>query len=152
VVCNHSIPSPYSRQNCFVFGTGQSRVLRDLGIFHSLPERCVILLSIKSNRSRPLPLLLNIRDDQTIRNCVLTEVNQYCNINRGSASQLLSKVKLSLYRPWRPLGLREVEAPTFSDIRHRWRQVCQPYTPAAFYPQEDSWYSFLLEAESTSGP
>jgi hypothetical protein len=27
------------------------------------------------------------------------------------------KVKLSLYRPWRPLGLREAEAPTFSDIR-----------------------------------
>jgi hypothetical protein len=26
------------------------------------------------------------------------------------------KVKLSLYRPWRPLGLLEVEAPTFSDI------------------------------------
>jgi hypothetical protein len=24
------------------------------------------------------------------------------------------KVKLSLYRPWRPIGLREVEAPTFS--------------------------------------
>jgi hypothetical protein len=23
---------------------------------------------------------------------------------------------------------------------------------AAFYPQEDSWYSFLLEAESTPGP
>jgi hypothetical protein len=29
------------------------------------------------------------------------------------------KVKLSLYRPWRPLGLREVEAPTFSDIQLR---------------------------------
>jgi hypothetical protein len=27
-----------------------------------------------------------------------------------------AKVELSLYRPWRPLGLREVEAPTFSDI------------------------------------
>jgi hypothetical protein len=27
------------------------------------------------------------------------------------------KVKLSPYRRWRPLGLREVEAPTFSDIR-----------------------------------
>jgi hypothetical protein len=26
------------------------------------------------------------------------------------------KIKLSLYRPWRPLGLREVEAPTFTDI------------------------------------
>jgi hypothetical protein len=32
---------------------------------------------------------------------------------------------------------------------HRWRQVCQLHAPAAFYPQEDSWYSFLLEAEST---
>jgi hypothetical protein len=29
----------------------------------------------------------------------------------------LVKVKLSLYRPWRPLGLQEVEAVTFSDIR-----------------------------------
>jgi hypothetical protein len=31
--------------------------------------------------------------------------------------KLLVKVNLSLYRSWRPLGLREVEAPTFSDIR-----------------------------------
>jgi hypothetical protein len=29
----------------------------------------------------------------------------------------VKKLKLSLYRSWRPLGLREVEAPTFSDIR-----------------------------------
>jgi hypothetical protein len=28
-----------------------------------------------------------------------------------------SKVKFTLYRPWRPLELREVEAPIFSDIR-----------------------------------
>jgi hypothetical protein len=27
------------------------------------------------------------------------------------------KVKFSLYRPWRPLGVREVEDPTFTDIR-----------------------------------
>jgi hypothetical protein len=27
----------------------------------------------------------------------------------------------------------------------------QPYAPAALYSQEDSWYSFLLEAESTPG-
>jgi hypothetical protein len=32
-------------------------------------------------------------------------------------NKLQVKVKLSPYRPWRPLGLREVEAPTFSDIR-----------------------------------
>jgi hypothetical protein len=30
---------------------------------------------------------------------------------------LLSSKKLCLYRLWRPLGLREVEAPIFSDIR-----------------------------------
>jgi hypothetical protein len=38
---------------------------------------------------------------------------------RSSICELLKKkkVKLSLYRPWRPLGFREVEAPTFSDIR-----------------------------------
>jgi hypothetical protein len=27
------------------------------------------------------------------------------------------KVRLSLYRPWRHLGLQKVEAPTFSDIQ-----------------------------------
>jgi hypothetical protein len=30
---------------------------------------------------------------------------------------LYVKVKFSLYRPWRPVRLQEVEAPTFSDIR-----------------------------------
>jgi hypothetical protein len=35
---------------------------------------------------------------------------------------------------------------------HRWRLGCQPYAPAALYPQQDSWYSFLLEAESTLWP
>jgi hypothetical protein len=47
------------------------------------------------------------------------------------------KVKLSLYRQWRPVGLREVEAPTF--FRHsaqRWRQGCQPYAPADFLDPE----------------
>ena len=29
---------------------------------------------------------------------------------------------------------------------------CQPYAPAAFTPTKNSWYSFLLEAESTPGP
>ena len=29
---------------------------------------------------------------------------------------------------------------------------CQPYVPAAFTPRKYSWYSFLLEAESTPGP
>jgi hypothetical protein len=41
------------------------------------------------------------------------------------------KVKLSQYSPWRPIGLWDVEAPTFSkESAHRWRRGCQPYAPA----------------------
>jgi hypothetical protein len=46
-------------------------------------------------------------------------------------------------------SLCDVQAPTFSrQSVHRWRWSRQPYTPAALYRQEDSWYSFLLETES----
>jgi hypothetical protein len=49
-------------------------------------------------------------------------------------------VKLSQYRPWRPLGLREVEASTFSDIRHiDGSKVVSPMRRPLFTPQEDSW-------------
>jgi hypothetical protein len=55
--------------------------------------------------------------------------------------------------PWRPIGMWDVEAPTFSrQSAHRWRWGCRPKAPGTLYPQEDSWYSFLLEAESTPGP
>jgi hypothetical protein len=48
-------------------------------------------------------------------------------------------------RPWRPIAVWDVEAPTFSrQSAHRWRWGCQPYAPAALYLQEDSWYSVLL--------
>jgi hypothetical protein len=47
------------------------------------------------------------------------------------------KVNLSLFRPWRPLGLRKVEVSTFSGIRLiDGCKVVSP-TPATFYPQED---------------
>jgi hypothetical protein len=37
-------------------------------------------------------------------------------------------------RPWRPIGLWDVEAPTHSrQSAHRWRKG-QPYAPAALYP------------------
>jgi hypothetical protein len=56
-------------------------------------------------------------------------------------------------RPWRPIGLWDVDAPTFSrQSARRWRWGCQPYAPAALHRQEDSWYSFLLEADWTRWP
>ena len=36
--------------------------------------------------------------------------------------------------------------------RNRMVEGCQPYAPADFTPRKCSWYSFLLEAESTPGP
>jgi hypothetical protein len=58
-------------------------------------------------------------------------------------------VKLSLYTPWRPLGLSEVEALTFVDIRLTdGGKVVSP-TRRPPLPQETSCYLFLLETEST---
>jgi hypothetical protein len=51
-----------------------------------------------------------------------------------------------------PEGSRRLRLPDFMLIgTWRW-QGCQPYAPAAFTPRKYSWYSFLLESESTPGP
>jgi hypothetical protein len=59
-------------------------------------------------------------------------------------------------RPWRPIGLSDAEASTFS-LDNRLTngpklsalRSGRPLPPAT---QEDSWCSFLLETESTPGP
>jgi hypothetical protein len=49
---------------------------------------------------------------------------------------MIYKVKLFLYRPWRPLGLQEVEVPTFADIRFiDGGKVVGPTRRPLFYPQ-----------------
>jgi hypothetical protein len=64
-----------------------------------------------------------------------------------------SKVIYPCNRPCRPIGLWYFEDPTFSrQSAHRLRWDFQPYAPAALNAQKDSWYSFLLYAESTLGP
>jgi hypothetical protein len=62
------------------------------------------------------------------------------------------KVKLSLYRPWRPLGLREVEAPTFLDNRLTdGGKVVSPTRRPLFTPRKIPGTN-ILDAESTLGP
>jgi hypothetical protein len=63
------------------------------------------------------------------------------------------KSKAILLQAWTgPEGSRRLRLPDFKTIcTWRW-YVCQPYAPAAFTPRKYSWYSFLLEAESTPGP
>ena len=48
-----------------------------------------------------------------------------------------------------PEGSRKLR---FSDFMTTAQDGGKPYAPAAFTPRKYSWYSFLLEVESTSGP
>jgi hypothetical protein len=48
-----------------------------------------------------------------------------------------------------PEGSRKLRFPDFMTTP---QDGCQPYSPAAFTPRIYTWYSFLLEAESTPGP
>jgi hypothetical protein len=47
---------------------------------------------------------------------------------------------------------QEVKVPRFHDNGTGWWYDCQTYAPAAFTPRKFSWYSFVLEGESTPGP
>jgi hypothetical protein len=50
------------------------------------------------------------------------------------------------------LGLREVEAPTLlRQTANRWRQGCQPYAPAALYPQSSFLFLRFLVLISVRG-
>jgi len=49
-----------------------------------------------------------------------------------------------------PEGSRKLRLPDF--VTTAQDGDSQPYAPAAFTPRKYSWYSFLLEAESTPGP
>jgi hypothetical protein len=56
--------------------------------------------------------------------------------------------------PCRPIGLCDVKPLTFclgNRLTDGGEVVCLTSRPL-FTPQEDSWYSFLVEAESTPGP
>jgi len=63
------------------------------------------------------------------------------------------KEKATPLQAWTdPEGSRRLRLPDFKTIGTRRWYGCQPYAPAAFTPRKYSWYSLLLEAESTPGP
>ena len=66
---------------------------------------------------------------------------------------MTSKVKQSLYRPGEAMRVPGSCSSQISrHLAHEGGKSCQPYASVAFYPRKYSWYSFLLEAESTTGP
>jgi len=69
--------------------------------------------------------------------CVCVYIYIYVRMYKGKAVPLQAQ------------RVQEVKVPGFRD---RMVVGCQPYAPAVFTPRKCSWYSFLSEAESTSGP
>ena len=86
--------------------------------------------------------------------------NRYLNINGNTHLKISVKVKVksSPTSHVGPEGSRRVKAPSFRDNGTVMVVGCQPYAPAAFTPRsipddrKHTWYSFLLEAESTPEP
>ena len=53
----------------------------------------------------------------------------------------------------RPRGFQEFEVPRFQDSRHmKVVRLSAVYTGCLYPPRKYSWYSFLLQGESTPGP
>jgi len=77
--------------------------------------------------------------------------NRYLTANHNKLCK--GKGKAIPLQAWTgPEGSRRLRPPDFKTIgTWRW-QGCQLYAPAAFTPRKHTWYSFLLEAESTPGP
>jgi len=72
---------------------------------------------------------------------------------RNMIMSILSKSKAVPLQAWSsPEGSRKLRLPDFVTTAERMVVGCQPYAPAAFTPRKCSWYSFLLEAESTPEP
>jgi hypothetical protein len=68
---------------------------------------------------------------------------------RTHTSLLLSNPCTGLDRPW---GFQKAEAPRFQDNRHMKVVRKSALRTCQLYPRKYSWYSFLLEAESTPEP
>jgi hypothetical protein len=67
------------------------------------------------------------------------------------ASQQKGKaIPVTLWRTHRLVRRRDSHI--FYTIGSQMTVGCQPYAQAALYHQEDPWYSFLLEVESTPEP
>jgi hypothetical protein len=68
-------------------------------------------------------------------------------------TNLVKGIAIPLHAWICPECSRRLRLPDFKIIGTRRWKGCQPYAPAAFKPSRKySWYSILLEAESTTEP
>jgi hypothetical protein len=73
----------------------------------------------------------------------------YVNINTNITFVSKKDIALPLVAWSGPEASRKLRFPDFMTTA---QDGGKPYAPAAFIPRKYTWYSFLLEAESTLGP
>jgi len=130
---NRFLMSTYSHQNSYYL-MEHCKVHSILLVISSSTERYKLTQTRQDCQEMPLLINAGVWDTQF-----------------GAMSHIRS-VKQSPYRPGRAQRVPGSYISQISWQRHMMVVGCQPYTPAAFTPRKYSWYSFLLEAESTPGP
>ena len=96
---------------------------------------------------RPLRITL-YQSFRTDKRKIFTACPLYCLKTKNNI-KVKVKVKLSQYRPGVAQRVPGSHGSRISWQGHRMVVSCQPYAPAVFTPRKYSWYSFLLETEST---
>jgi hypothetical protein len=128
--------------HCLVFWKSQVRIsarwlYSDMSHFSETPSSHAFSTSALDGGNCPT---VRPADSTNFRDCI----GSYRMLCKDKAIPVQAVEALRVARCW--------GSHIFRHSAHRWRLGCRAYAPAAFYPQEDSWFSFLLEAESTPGP
>jgi hypothetical protein len=76
----------------------------------------------------------------------------YINSTNIPPVMIISRIAVPLQAWSGPEGSRKLRFPDFMTTAQDGGKVVSPYAPAAFTSRKYTWYSFLLEAESTPGP
>jgi hypothetical protein len=126
-----------------VLGRGRSRPVIEVTSFQGIQQnRCLSSLPEDGNRSSfrniVLSSLWNIRWTVTnipvVLNVILHRQN---SLETTKSVFLLFAVSYPRDRPWRPVGLWDVEISKFSrQSARKWGKGCQPYATAALYSPE----------------
>ena len=120
--------------------------------FHLLQSLVISDVESTAGCSESINMLFSSLINNTVHR-LLKFCRTTCKGKRAYLQIQQSKGKAVPLQAWTgPEGSQEVKFPRLRDDGTRMVVGCQPYAPAVFNPRKYSWYSFLLEAESTPGP